>query len=112
MHEALRASGAGLVPSFVLAGGVLTGKYDDGGTGRADKQLDDPGVAGAREVGHRLRALGSEVGASPAALAIAFALAHPGTASVLVGATTPAQIDENAGALALDPGIVERVLEL
>jgi aryl-alcohol dehydrogenase-like predicted oxidoreductase len=35
----------------------------------------------------------------PAALAIAFALNHPNVASVLVGATTPGQIEENVKAL-------------
>jgi aryl-alcohol dehydrogenase-like predicted oxidoreductase len=46
---------------------------------------------------------------SPAALAIAFALAHPRTASVLFGATSPAQIAENVGALQVDAGIVQRI---
>ena len=35
MTAALAASGAGVVASFVMAGGVLTGKYDAGQTGRA-----------------------------------------------------------------------------
>ncbi len=112
MTAALEASGAGVVASFAIAGGVLTGKYDAGGTGRAAGQLDDPRTSAARALGRRLRALADELGVSPAALAIAFALANPGVASVLFGATTPAQIAENVGALAADPGIVERVLEL
>jgi aryl-alcohol dehydrogenase-like predicted oxidoreductase len=112
MTAALEASGAGLVASFVMAGGLLTGKYDAGGTGRAADQLDDPRVASARAVGNRLQALAEELGVSPAALAIAFALAHPGVATVLFGATAPAQIDENVGALTVDPELAERVLEL
>jgi L-glyceraldehyde 3-phosphate reductase len=112
MTAALEASGAGLVASFVMAGGVLTGKYDAGGTGRAVGELDDPRSSDARAVGSRLRGLAEELGTSPAALAIAFALVHPRLASVLFGATTPAQIDENVSALDLDPGVVERVLEL
>ena len=35
MTAALKASGAGLVASYAMAGGVLTGKYDEGGAGRA-----------------------------------------------------------------------------
>jgi aryl-alcohol dehydrogenase-like predicted oxidoreductase len=101
-----------VVASFVMAGGVLTGKYDAGGTGRAAGQLEDPRFAPARECGRRLRAVAEELGASPAALAIAFALAHPGVASVLFGATTPAQIAENVTALEVDPAVVQRVLEL
>jgi aryl-alcohol dehydrogenase-like predicted oxidoreductase len=112
MTGALNASGAGLVPSFVMAGGVLTGKYDAGGTGRAAGQLEDPRLADARALGGRLRALAVELSVTPATLAIAFALAHPRVASVLFGATTPEQIAENVGALAVGPAIVERVLEL
>jgi len=109
MDEALEASGAGLVASFVMAGGVLTGKYDAGGSGRASGQLDDPRLVAARELGRRLRAVAAEAGTSPAALAIAFALAHPRTASVLFGATSPAQIAENVAALQVDGAIVQRI---
>ena len=109
MSAALEASGAGLVASFVMAGGVLTGKYDDGGRGRADGQLDDPRYRTARELGRRLRSLADEIGHSPAALAIAFALAHPRTTSVLFGATSPAQIAENVTALEIDAATVERI---
>ncbi len=51
MAAALEASGAGVVASFVMAGGVLTGKYDAGETGRAAGELDDPRFAAARERG-------------------------------------------------------------
>ena len=109
MGDALSASGAGVVASYVMAGGVLTGKYDDGGTGRAAGEIDDPRISAARECGKRLRALGEELGTNPAALAIAFALGNPAVASVLFGATAPEQIAENARALALGPEVVERV---
>jgi aryl-alcohol dehydrogenase-like predicted oxidoreductase len=112
MTAALDASGAGLVPSFVMAGGVLTGKYDAGGSGRATGQLDDPRLKAARELGRRMRAVADELGTSPAALAVAFALVHPRTASVLFGATSPAQIAENVAALDVDSGVVQRLLEL
>jgi len=112
MSAALAASGAGLVASFVMAGGVLTGKYDAGGHGRASDELDTPRVREARELGRRLGALGSELGVSAGALAIAFALANPAAASVLFGATSPAQIAENVAALDLEPVIVARLLGL
>jgi len=111
-EAALAASGAGVVASYVLAGGVLTGKYDAGGSGRAARELDDPRLRSARELGRRLRALAEELGVSPAALAIAFALANPSVVSVLFGATSPAQIAENAAALAIDQATVERVREI
>ncbi|MBV9422841.1 MAG: aldo/keto reductase [Solirubrobacterales bacterium] len=106
MTAALRASGAGVVASSVMAGGILTGKYDAGGTGRAAGQIDDPRFATAREQGRRLQALASELGATPAALAISFALANPAVTSALIGATSAAQIAEDAGALDIDPAIV------
>ena len=112
MTAALEASGAGVVASFVLAGGVLTGKYDAGGTGRATADLGIPRFAAARERGRRLRALATELGLSPAALAIAFALANPAVASVLSGATTEAQLAENVTALEVDPAIVRRISDL
>ena len=112
MTAALRASGAGVVASFVMAGGVLTGKYDAGETGRAAGEVDDPRFAAAREHGARLRALSADVGVSPAALAIAFALANPAVATVLFGATSPVQIAENAAAVEVEPATVRRMLEL
>jgi aryl-alcohol dehydrogenase-like predicted oxidoreductase len=109
MTAALDACGAGVVASFVMAGGVLTGKYDTGATGRARGEIDDPRLADARVLGRRLRALADEVGASPAALAIAFALANPRVASVLFGATTPRQIEENVTALEVEADVVQRL---
>jgi aryl-alcohol dehydrogenase-like predicted oxidoreductase len=112
MTAALEASGAGVVASYVMAGGVLTGKYDSGGSGRATGQLDDPRYRAARELGRRLHALAGEVGVSAAALAVAFTLANPAVGSVLFGATAPAQIAGNVAALDVDPAIVQRLLEL
>jgi len=112
MGDALAASGAGVVASFVMAGGVLTGKYDRCGTGRASREIDDPTLAPARDCGRRLRALSEELGTNPGALAIAFALANPAVVSVLFGATSPEQIAENTRAVALGPDIGERLRAL
>ncbi len=126
MTAALEASGAGVVASFVMAGGVLTGKYDASATtgcaagqlgkydaaattGRAAGQLDDPRYAAAREQGRRLRTVAQELRISPAALAISFALANPVVVSVLFGATSPAQIAENVTALEVDGATVQRI---
>jgi L-glyceraldehyde 3-phosphate reductase len=112
MTAALEPASAGVVASFVMAGGVLTGKYDAGQAGRASGQLDDPRYRAPRELGRRLSSFAAEVGVSPAALAIAFTLANPAVTSVLFGATAPAQIAENVAAHAVEPGVVERLLEL
>jgi L-glyceraldehyde 3-phosphate reductase len=102
MLTALDACGAGVVASFVLAGGVLTGKYDDDrATGRAAGSLEDPRVAAAAATGRQLTALARELDTTPSALAIAFTLANPRVASVLFGSTTPEQVRQNTAALEL-----------
>jgi L-glyceraldehyde 3-phosphate reductase len=115
--EALAASGASVVASAVLAGGALSGKYTGAGAaGRLAAQREDPALADAFATGERLTALAAELGTTPAALAIAFALRHPAVASVLFGATSPAQIAENAGALealaALDDPALARLRDM
>ena len=58
MRAALAACRAPVVASYVLFGGVLTGKYDhDPAAGRAAGTLDDPTVAHGVVVGRRLAAL-------------------------------------------------------
>jgi aryl-alcohol dehydrogenase-like predicted oxidoreductase len=100
MHAALASCGAPIVASFVLAGGVLTGKYDrDPAAGRATGTLDDARVVPAVNAATPLVALAAEVDTTPAALAVAFTLANPDVGSVLFGATSPAQLDENVSAL-------------
>jgi L-glyceraldehyde 3-phosphate reductase len=97
MVAALRACGASVVASFALAGGALTGKYDEqGADGRLAGRGEDPALAPARAAGRELRALARELATTPAALAIAFTMANPDVASVLVGATSAAQVAENA----------------
>ena len=110
--EALGASGTSVVASAVLAGGALSGKYGAGGhaeggghagagAGRLAAQRDDPALAPAFAAAADLRALAAGLDTAPAALAIAFALSHDSVASVLFGATSPAQIAENVAALDL-----------
>ncbi len=64
-------------------------------------QLDDPRLAAARATAERLQALAPEWGTTPAAIAVAFALANPRVATVLFGATRPEQVDENRRAVDL-----------
>jgi aryl-alcohol dehydrogenase-like predicted oxidoreductase len=112
MTKALEASGAGVVASYSLLGGVLTGKYDAGESGRWRDELEGPALAPALEIGRRVRELAADTGRSPAALAIAFALANPRVASVLFGATRPEQIDDDVTALDVDEETAERVKTL
>ncbi len=96
MVEVLRSGGLSVIASWVLAGGVLTGKYATPGTsGRMAEELNTPRARPAVEAAARLRGLADAVGTTPAAIALAFALAKPNVASVLFGATSPDQVDEN-----------------
>ncbi|MEO7369361.1 MAG: aldo/keto reductase [Ilumatobacteraceae bacterium] len=97
--EAVLADGEiGLVASYVLAGGTLTGKYLQGQSGRADTDESMPIVAG-KERAAAVVELADKWNVSPAGLAFAFALGHPRLASVLFGATSPEQIRENVASL-------------
>jgi aryl-alcohol dehydrogenase-like predicted oxidoreductase len=102
MRRLAAERGVAIVASYTLAGGVLTGKYDqDPGTGRAAGTLDQPRVAPAVAAGRDLAALATDIGADPASLAMAFALLDPSVTAVLFGATRPEQVSTNVGALAL-----------
>jgi len=102
MQESVGRCGAGFVASFVLAGGILTGKYrEPAATGRMKDALTNPGSAAALEAADRLVELADELGEPPASLAVAFAASHPGVASTLVGATRPEQLADSAAGVAL-----------
>jgi len=102
MGSALAVCGAPVVASYVLAGGVLTGKYDaDPAAGRAAGSLEDRRVVRAREAARGVVEMARRLGTSPAAVAVAFALLEPSVATVLFGATRPAQVVENVAALDL-----------
>jgi len=104
MKEALALSGASVVASYVLAGGILSGKYlEAGATGRMAGQLGAPQWEEAIAVAGELHARAAEQGTSAAAQAIAFALSNPDVATVLFGATTPEQVQENVRAVKLLP---------
>jgi L-glyceraldehyde 3-phosphate reductase len=93
--------GIAIVASYVLAGGVLTGKYSgDQAAGRAAGQLDLPRYAAGAAAGRELAALAAELGRDPAQLALAFAVLNPSVTTLLFGATRPEQVHANAGALA------------
>ncbi len=112
MQDALAACGAPVVASYVLAGGVLTGKYDtDPAAGRAAGSLDDPRVVRARAGAAAVVARAERLGTSPPTLAVAFALVQPSVATVLFGATRPAQVAENVAALDLVSRLTPAELE-
>jgi aryl-alcohol dehydrogenase-like predicted oxidoreductase len=111
MTEALALCEASVIASFVLAGGALSGKYSNpAASGRLSGALDSPRAQAALAVVEPLRALAAELDTTPAALAMAFALANERVASVLFGATTPEQVRENVRAAELYERLGEREL--
>lgn len=99
MERAFVRGPIGLVASYVLAGGTLTGKYLGGGHGRADGD-DSPVIERGRRVAAEVVRLASEWDLPPAHVAFAYAFAHPFLASVVFGARTVEQLNENVAAWA------------
>ncbi|WIX84308.1 aldo/keto reductase [Amycolatopsis sp. DG1A-15b] len=105
-----RAMGLGVTPYSPLAGGLLTGKYR-----RADLTAAEPGPgesarksfnAGLGLVTERslavadvVREVAAELGRTPAQVGLAWTLRNPGVTAPIIGARTPAQLEDNLGAL-------------
>lgn len=97
-----RSAGLGVLVWSPLAGGLLTGRYADGGRGRrttftfppVDPSIADRALAALQPV-----AAAHEV--AVATVALAWVLTRPGVSSVIVGASSLAQLDENLAAARL-----------
>ena len=74
-------------------------------------EVDDPRWEGAVHAARELAALAGEIGTTPAALAMAFALTNPLVATVLFGATSPQQIRDNVAAAEVAGALTESQLE-
>ena len=106
--EAARESELAFVPYFPLKSGLLTGKYRRGDAPPSGSRLSgEPGVfAGKRallteanlDLVERLIAWAEARGRTLLDLAFAYLLAHAPVASVIAGATKPAQIRGNVAA--------------
>ena len=117
MTQALHAAGAGVIASFCLEGGVLSGKYLAGATaGRAAAALDDPRTAPAVAAAPDLAALAAALGTTAATLALAFPFTNTDVTSVLFGATSPEQVRANCAAAGLldqlSPGDADRLRQI
>jgi aryl-alcohol dehydrogenase-like predicted oxidoreductase len=111
---ACQAEGLGLLPWSPLASGWLTGKYrrnepPSEGTRLADQM--DEGMRIWNQRGHidrnwhivdAVRKVADARGASMSQVAIAWVLARPAVSSVILGARTLAQLDDNLAAADLD----------
>ncbi|MBF6327109.1 aldo/keto reductase [Nocardia transvalensis] len=105
-----REMGLGVIPWSPLGSGVLTGKY-----GRAD--LAEAGVGspeGTRKnvalasgalterglaIADVVKEVAADLGRTPSQVALAWTLQNPGVTAPIIGARTPAQLEDNLGAL-------------
>jgi L-glyceraldehyde 3-phosphate reductase len=102
MTGALTAAGAGVIASFCLAGGILSGKYQaDPEAGRQAGSLADPRLAPALRAAGELAGLAGGLGTTPATLALLFPLTSADVTSVLFGATSTQQVRENCAVIGL-----------
>jgi aryl-alcohol dehydrogenase-like predicted oxidoreductase len=107
-----REMGLGVSPWAPLGQGLLTGKYTRADLGGGD--MDELGsrkainaatgklTARNLDIADRVVEIAGEIGCTPAQLALAWTLNHPAVASPVAGVRTPAQLEDNLGALALE----------
>jgi aryl-alcohol dehydrogenase-like predicted oxidoreductase len=113
--------GVGQIVWSPIAQGVLTGKYLPGQAPPADTRAT-ASEEGANMVSRWLRddvltsvqgllPISSDLGLTPAQLAVAWVLANPNVSSAIVGASRPAQIVDNAKAsgVKLDAGVLTAI---
>jgi len=99
MHE----YGLGLTAWSPLASGFLSGKYTRENLGEPSSRLGGRGPAGvtperAFALLDTLRGIAERRGLSVAQAALAWVLANPAVSSVILGATSLSQLDDNLGA--------------
>ena len=115
---ACRRYGLGILPYYPLASGFLTGKYDFGSAPPEGTRLHYfPNIAERHlteeqfSVLGRLQAFAESRGHSTLELAIAWLLANPQVSSVISGASTAEQVEQNVAAAEwrLTPADVEEL---
>ncbi len=106
-----RSYGIGITVWSPLAGGMLTGKYRREGTAAQDTRLRPGEVNGwserhfteqAHTVVDTLVDLAKAKDATPAQIALAWTLTRPGISSLVLGARSLEQLDDQLGALTVE----------
>ncbi|SMY06001.1 aldo/keto reductase [Flavimaricola marinus] len=91
-----------VVPYSPLGGGLLTGKYAAGGSGRLstdDRYAARYGVPEMHAAAEGLTALAAEWGVNPATLAVAWVAAHPGKPHPILSARSVEQLEPSLAAM-------------
>ncbi len=102
-----RAMGLGVTPYSPLAGGLLTGKYRRADltatSGERNRKSFNAGLGLVTErslaIADVVREVAAELGRTPAQVGLAWTLQNPGVTAPIIGARTPAQLEDNLGAL-------------
>ena len=114
MEAVCRDYNIGMVPSFALRGGILTGKYnltpEPVTVRRNSAQIDELRRDGTLAKTGRFVELATAHGFTPTSLALAYCLKHPQVSSLLFGATSVAQLKENLAALDVLPQLADDLL--
>jgi voltage-dependent potassium channel beta subunit len=120
-HRLYESIGLGTTIWSPLASGVLTGKYSGGIPKGSRLSLPDYAWLKERletdegrakvEKASAVAGLASELGTTPARLAIAWCLLNPRVSTVILGASKPTQLEENLGALAVVPQLTADVVD-
>jgi aryl-alcohol dehydrogenase-like predicted oxidoreductase len=111
-RDLFNRSKIGVIASYSLHGGLLSGKYNQGeGNGRfTAEQLASFQQTGLLAKIEQVIHLAQEVGCTPAQLALAYCLYNDHVASLLFGATKITHIDENLHALNILPDLNEEII--
>ncbi len=97
----------GVLVYETLCRGLLTGRFKrapqfpESDLRARDMRFSGPRFAHARALVHDLGRVAQKVGATPAALAVGWAADRPGVTASIVGARSPVQIQQSAGAARL-----------
>jgi aryl-alcohol dehydrogenase-like predicted oxidoreductase len=106
-----RELGLGVLPWSPLAGGVLSGKYAQRDLSRAsDENIAYDSRKGINlstgrlnehtlQITSTVKAVAEELNCTAAQVALAWTLVNPGVTSTILGVRTPAQLQDNLGAL-------------
>jgi aryl-alcohol dehydrogenase-like predicted oxidoreductase len=112
-----RTHGLGLLPWSPLAGGFLSGKFKRGEAAPADARLGQKDRMNRYDNERNWRvldavtAVAKELGSSPSAVALAWVIARPHVSSVIFGARSIDQLDDNlkAADLVLPPELRKKL---
>jgi len=103
-----QSAGLGVIPYSPLGGGLLTGKYGADRRPESGRLVDNEryrqryGRDSDYEVAGRFTEFARELGVRPAALAVAWVMAHPGVTAPIIAGRDLAQLEGSLAALEVD----------